>query len=59
MDNNAKEYGNGIIAGRNPVAEALRAGRTIDCVYVAQGQRTGQIPALLSKARASISSTVA
>lgn len=52
MDKNEREYGSGIIAGRNPVAEALRAGRAMDCLYVAQGQRAGQIPALLAKAKA-------
>ena len=52
LENNEKQYGSGIIAGRNPVAEALRAGRPIDCVYVAQGQRAGQIPGLLAKAKA-------
>ena len=44
-------YGEDIIAGRNPVAEALRSGRAIDCVYVAAGKREGQIPALLAKAK--------
>lgn len=44
-------YGAGIIAGRNPVAEALRSGRAIDCVYVTAGKREGQIPALLAKAK--------
>lgn len=41
----------GIIAGRNPVMEALRAGRAIDCIYVAAGQRTGTVPAILARAR--------
>lgn len=44
-------YGAGLIAGRNPVAEALRSGRAIDCLYVAAGKREGQIPVLLAKAK--------
>lgn len=44
-------YGADIIPGRNPVAEALRSGRPIDCVYIAKGQRTGQIPVLAAKAK--------
>lgn len=51
LENHEKQYGSGLIAGRNPVAEALRAGRPIDCIYVAKGQRGGQIPALLAKAK--------
>lgn len=43
--------GEDIIAGRNPVSEALRSGRAIDCVYVAKGQREGQIPAVIARAR--------
>lgn len=39
-----------LIPGRNPVAEALRAGRPIDSIFVAKGQRTGQVPMLLAKA---------
>ena len=46
-----EEYGEGIIAGRNPVSEALRSGRAIDCIYVSKGQQAGQIPALIAKAR--------
>jgi len=50
-ESNQEGYGAGIIAGRNSVAEALRSGRAVDCVYVAQGQREGQITALLAKAK--------
>lgn len=44
-------YGGEIIAGRNPVAEALKAGRAVDCIYVAKGPRTGQVPVILARAR--------
>lgn len=44
-------YGAGLIAGRNPVAEALRSGRAIDCLYVAKGQASGQLPVLIAKAK--------
>ncbi len=40
-----------IIAGRNAVAEALRAGRPIDSLYVQRGERSGALQALLAKAR--------
>ena len=40
-----------IIAGRNAVAEALRAGRAIDSVLLAQGVRTGSISALAAQCR--------
>lgn len=39
MENQERIYGGDIIAGRNPVSEALRSGRAIDCLYVAKGQR--------------------
>jgi 23S rRNA (guanosine2251-2'-O)-methyltransferase len=41
----------GLIIGRNAVMEALRAGRAIDSIYVAKGNRTGAIVALIAKAR--------
>ncbi|MDC0700709.1 23S rRNA (guanosine(2251)-2'-O)-methyltransferase RlmB, partial [Blautia wexlerae] len=43
--------GDDIIPGRNAVQEALRSGRTIDSLYVARGQRTGSIGALIAKAK--------
>ena len=46
-----ESYGAGIIAGRNPVAEALRSGRAVDCLYVAKGPVTGQLTAILAKAK--------
>ena len=35
-----------IIAGRNAVSEALRAGRTIDSLYIQRGERSGALSAL-------------
>lgn len=43
--------GEDIIAGRNAVSEALRAGRTIDSLYVVRGTHTGPISALIAKAK--------
>ena len=43
--------GAGIIAGRNAVSEALRAGRTIDSLYVQRGERSGALQALIRKAK--------
>ena len=40
-----------IIAGRNAVAEALRAGREIDSVLLAKGDRAGSISALAAQCR--------
>lgn len=40
-----------ILAGRNAVAEALRSGRPLDCVWVARGDRTGSIRPLLARCR--------
>lgn len=41
-----------IIAGRNAVNEALRAGRAIDSLYVQRGERSGALQALVMKAKA-------
>ena len=53
MDDNQSQHerGDDIIAGRNSVNEALRAGRTIDSIYVARGNRVGAISALIAKAK--------
>lgn len=52
MENNEKNvYGGDVVAGRNPVAEALRARRPIDCIYMAKGQRGGQLAVILAKAK--------
>ena len=46
-----KEQGNNIIAGRNPVMEALRSGREIDRLLVAYGQSGGSVTAIIAKCR--------
>lgn len=40
-----------IIAGRNPVNEAIRSSRTIDKILVARGERTGAVVGILAKAK--------
>lgn len=40
-----------IIAGRNPVLEAIKAGREIDAIFVAKGNKTGSIVPIISLAR--------
>lgn len=46
-----KEQGNNIIAGRNPVMEAIRSGREIDRLLVAHGQTGGSVAAIIAKCR--------
>lgn len=40
-----------VIAGRNAVHEALKAGRAIDTVWVAKGEHGGNLPALIALCR--------
>lgn len=40
-----------LIIGRNPVMEALKAGREIDTLYVAKGERTGSVGKIISMCR--------
>ncbi len=40
-----------VIAGRNPVSEAIRSSRTIDKILVARGTRTGAVVGILAKAK--------
>ncbi len=40
-----------IIAGRNPVAEALRSGRSVDCLYIAKGELNGSVKVIAALAR--------
>lgn len=40
-----------VIAGRNPVSEAIRSSRTIDKILVARGLRTGAVVGILAKAK--------
>ena len=41
----------GLIAGRNAVNEALRAGRAIDSLYVQRGEKSGTLLALIARAK--------
>lgn len=40
-----------VIAGRNPVSEAIRSGRPIDKILVARGEKTGAVVGIIAKAR--------
>ena len=40
-----------IIAGRNPVMEAIRSGRSIESILVAKGERSGSVVAIIAKAK--------
>lgn len=51
MDNQNREKKDDIIAGRNPVSEALSSGRPIDSILVAKNNQAGSIVAILSKAK--------
>ena len=42
---------NDIIAGRNPVMEAIRRGRSIESILVAKGERSGSVVAIIAKAK--------
>ena len=48
---NESEFKNDIIEGRNAVIEALRAGRTIDKIYIAKGETDSALGHIASKAR--------
>ena len=56
MDNNTanhrEEIRNEIIEGRNAVIEALRAGRSIDKIFIAKGDVDKTLGHIASKARA-------
>ena len=39
------------IAGRNPVMEAIRSGRSIESILVAKGERSGSVVAIIAKAK--------
>lgn len=51
MEKETREKKDDIIAGRNPVAEALSSNRPIESIMVAKGKSTGSVVALLSKAK--------
>ena len=40
-----------VIAGRNPVSEAVRSSRPIDKILVARGEKSGAIVGILAKAK--------
>lgn len=42
---------NDIIAGRNPVMEAIRSGRSIESILVTKGERSGSVVAIIAKAK--------
>ena len=42
----------GLLIGRNAVAEALRSGRAIESIYIQRGGRTGSAAAIVAKASA-------
>ena len=42
-------YG-GVVCGRNPVAELLKSGRSVDKLFVAKGRREGSITAIVAEA---------
>lgn len=46
-----KEVRDELIVGRNPVMEALKAGRSIDTVYLAAGEHTGSIGKIAAMCR--------
>lgn len=48
---NLDNQGNDIIAGRNPVMEAIRSGRSIESILVAKGERSGSVVAIIAKAK--------
>ncbi|MBQ9460574.1 MAG: 23S rRNA (guanosine(2251)-2'-O)-methyltransferase RlmB [Clostridia bacterium] len=50
--NDKFEKGNDIIAGRNPVTEALRSGRVIDSLLIAKGELNGSVKVIAAKAKA-------
>ena len=48
---NKEENSKDIIAGRNPVSEALKSGRSIDTLYVAKGELTGSVKVIAALAK--------
>lgn len=51
MSNHDDKRYNDIIAGRNPVTEALRSGRAIDCLYIARGELSGSAKVITALAK--------
>ena len=46
-----KEVRDELIIGRNPVLEALKAGREIDTIYVSRGEKQGSVGKIIAVAR--------
>ena len=51
MRNDNFEKGEDIIAGRNPVSEALKSGRSIERILVAHGEMSGSVKVIVAKAK--------
>lgn len=51
VEEEAPPRNEGVIVGRNAVSEALRSGRSIDCVLMARGERSGSLTAIAAKAK--------
>lgn len=51
MNNNDDKRNNDIVAGRNPVTEALRSGRAIECLYIAKGELSGSVKVIAALAK--------
>ncbi|MCI8497160.1 MAG: 23S rRNA (guanosine(2251)-2'-O)-methyltransferase RlmB, partial [Clostridiales bacterium] len=51
MDEFKKKQNEDVLAGCNCVREALRAGRPIDTLLVARGERSGGAPAVIALCR--------
>lgn len=51
MDYNPEKTSQDLIPGRNAVLEALKAGRALDSVLVARGDRQGSVGAIIAKCR--------
>ncbi len=49
--NDNLEKGSDIIAGRNPVTEALRSGRPIESILIAKGELNGSVKVIAAKAK--------
>lgn len=51
MKKNNEDNNRDIIAGRNPVTEALRSGRSVDCLYIAKGELNGSVKVIAALAK--------
>ncbi len=51
MQNDIKEKKDDIIAGRNPVAEAISSNRPIESILISKNNKSGSVVAIISKAK--------